>query len=92
MAEFFGKQLIGNCTNGDIASCRIALNNQADINYLDKEMKGAAWHAINGGHTELVRFLMQKGVDTSVQDINGNSLMHLACEKKNKYIVLFLLQ
>jgi hypothetical protein len=91
MAEYFGKQLLLHATNGDIDSCRNALNNNADINYLDKEMKGAGWHAINGAHTELMRFLMSKNMDMSVQDVNGETLMHLACTKKNKYIVLYML-
>ena len=73
MAEYFGKQLIENANRGDIDGCRSALNNNADVNYLDKDMRGAAYHSVNGGHRELMRFLMTKNIDTNVQDINGNS-------------------
>lgn len=91
MTDYFGKQLISNAERGDIEGCRSALNNNADVNFVDKEVKGAAYYSIFNGHRELLRFLISKNVDTNIQDVQGNSLMHVACEKRDKYMVLYML-
>ena len=90
-ANFYGEQLLTNAKNGDLAGVKSSLQNNADINHLDKDMRGALYYSIQFKCIDISKFLVEKGADLTVQDCAGDTIMHIAASNDDKGMVLWML-
>lgn len=90
-SDHFGRQQLEGAKRGDLADCKSAMGNNADINFTDKDMRGALYYAIQEKSIPCVEFLISKGADVAIQDNKGDTIMHVACESNYKNMVQFLL-
>jgi ankyrin repeat protein len=72
---------------GDLGDIKSAMGNNADVNFCDKDMRGALYYAIQEKSIPIVEFLLSKGADGAIQDCNGDTLMHIASDTGNKNMV-----
>lgn len=90
--DYYGKKLQDAIDAGDFGGVKAALQSNADVNFVDKEMKGGLYYAIKGKFRSITKLLMEKGADLSIQDCDGNTIMHIACDiSKDKQMVLYML-
>ncbi|KAH0540617.1 26S proteasome non-ATPase regulatory subunit 10-like isoform X1 [Cotesia glomerata] len=62
--------------------CIKLVENSADINIADKRGATPLHRAASKGNVEVLKFLLsQEGLNIDVQDIYGNTALHLACEE-----------
>ncbi|XP_048247501.1 inversin-A-like [Haliotis rufescens] len=80
------------CCGGDVEMVKFILSQKmADINSRGvSNMTPVMWAAYRG-HSEVVEFLMCEGADVSLVDVNGNNILHWACEGGDAQIVKFVL-
>ncbi|XP_046348408.2 ankyrin-1-like [Haliotis rufescens] len=80
--------------NEDIVE-RVLMGTSIDINSRGRYGKTAAMIASEGGHIDVLDFLLQKGCDSSVVDDDDNNILHVACaggdEECNVQMVQYIL-
>lgn len=85
---------------GKLKMVEILLENGADIDEIGiehptderyREDMGSALHrAVNGGHRDVVRFLIEKGADVGLKDLLGRTPMDLALARNKEELVEML--
>ncbi|CAF0959555.1 unnamed protein product, partial [Brachionus calyciflorus] len=65
--------------------------NHLELNSRNKKMQTALHIAVNKGHIDVVKVLLNLGAHTSLQDIDGDTPLHDAITKKNYDIIKLLL-
>lgn len=83
---FLSKFLLINIL-GELEDLKSAMGNNADVNFTDKDMRGALYYAIQEKSIPCVEYLLSKGADAAIQDCNGDGLMHVAADSGNKNMV-----
>ncbi|XP_046567524.1 death-associated protein kinase 1-like [Haliotis rubra] len=80
--------------NKDIVE-KVLMETSIDINSRGRYGKTAAMVAAEGGHIDVLDFLVQEGCDSTVVDDDGHSILHVACaggdEECNVQMVQYLL-
>jgi len=87
---------------GSVDDCRKLLSQGAKLNYVDSDginiylgifkLVGntAAHHAVMGGHIDVLRYFINESIDLDVANNEGNTALHLACEKESRELILAL--
>jgi ankyrin repeat protein len=85
--RFFTSEFLLFTILGDLGDIKSAMGNNADVNFCDKDMRGALYYAIQEKSIPIVEFLLSKGADAAIQDCNGDTLMHIAADTGYKNMV-----
>jgi ankyrin repeat protein len=85
--RFFTSEFLLFTLLGDLGDIKSAMGNNADVNFCDKDMRGALYYAIQEKSIPIVEFLLSKGADAAIQDCNGDTLMHIASDTGYKNMV-----
>ncbi len=103
--EYGRSPLMDAAKNGDLKMVRLLVANQADLNAISKPPKGTVgklgradyWpartafiDAIEGGHTQVVTFLLKSGADVRIGTTSTRTLLNLARSRVHKDIVKIL--
>ena len=85
----------GACRNGDLEEVKnILKNNRININYHKKDDRN--WTPLrvscNYGRLEVVKFLVEKGADIEIKDLDGNTPLILASSNNRSQIFKFLVE
>ncbi len=79
------------CINGDREELeRLVFDREDNVNIQDNNGYTPLHWACNGGHTEIVRFLVIAGADDSVTDDNGDTAEQLAVKTGRKVLLKYL--
>ncbi|KAJ3641463.1 hypothetical protein Zmor_027970 [Zophobas morio] len=84
--EYFSKRLKEKYKNDAIYPItKMLLESGASINTLDKENKNVLHHVIDSqeDNGDVVKLLIEKGIDVNAQDRNGTTALQLACRNGN---------
>jgi ankyrin repeat protein len=91
-------EMISHCKKGSVDSVRSYLLKNVDINSQDKEGKGLLHHAVINNKRKMLGFLLKQDPDAeeveieiNLQDNDGNSALHLACDLELKELIICLL-
>jgi ankyrin repeat protein/uncharacterized protein YegL len=82
------------CRRGQFAMFSQIINYYTDLSELNKQNNNGntcLWIACDGGHVDIVTYLLEYGADPNVQNIKGDSALIPACQKGNETIVRLLL-
>ncbi|XP_046563927.1 uncharacterized protein LOC124272766 [Haliotis rubra] len=80
------------CVGGNVDICKYLLSNDIlGIESRGQYNRTPVMKAASNGHRELFDFLVSKGCDLSVVDVNRDSILHLACLGGNVDICKYLL-
>ncbi|KAJ2953625.1 hypothetical protein O0L34_g1229 [Tuta absoluta] len=76
---------------GNVDTCKILLNNGADINAQTSGKATPLHKAAAAGKINTVKFLIQSGADINLQDVDGETLLHKAAGNRNHEVINFIL-
>lgn len=82
-------------SRGDIEQVKLGLASEKnfDINKpLGPDQKTVLHNAALGGHTDIVKFLLEQGARADVPLADGTTALHMACEQGHLAIVVYLVQ
>ncbi len=65
---------------------------QVDVEASDRFGIEVIFHAVSGGHIEVVRYLLEKGADPLVTSPDGSSLLHLAAGSGDLELAALLIE
>ena len=75
-------QLLQAATTGNLAEVKRCIENNVPINQKYEPNGYTALHlSVDGGHRQVVQFLVDSGADISVKDAFGKTALHTAVEK-----------
>jgi ankyrin repeat protein len=84
-------QLMTECKNGSVEGVKSTLAKSKDINVTDKEGKGLVHHAVINNRDKMLQYLISEGAELDMQDTQGNTAMHFACELELREVIILLL-
>ncbi|KAG9306080.1 hypothetical protein G9A89_015984 [Geosiphon pyriformis] len=77
--------------NEDI--CRLLLENRAEVNVVTPELFSTPLHrAAAENHSRVVKLLLKYGADPRVQDSDGQTPLHKACENVFQEVAIMLIE
>lgn len=54
-------------------------------------MRGGLYYSVLGGFGDVAKYLVEKNADLTIQDINGDNCLHIACQARSKELVLWMM-
>ena len=69
---------------GNLEIVRLLYESGANINAIEKTDMDALMFASQSGHFEMVKYLLKNGADIHIRDINGNTALDLAKNRRVK--------
>ncbi|XP_073772335.1 serine/threonine-protein phosphatase 6 regulatory ankyrin repeat subunit C isoform X7 [Danio rerio] len=78
--------------SGSVSALALALSCASDVDSVDDAGRSALMFAAENGHTSAVEILLHEArADLSLQDVNMNSALHLACRRGHEMCALLML-
>lgn len=84
-------QMMSECKAGSVEGVKSSLLKNKDINVTDKEGKCMVHHAVINNRGKMLAFLISEAAELDLQDTQGKTALHYACELELKDLIICLL-
>ncbi|XP_071149224.1 26S proteasome non-ATPase regulatory subunit 10-like [Mytilus edulis] len=88
----FGQDILNAASRGDTEEIKRCLEGGSNFNYQDHLSGDTALHiAVNHGYTEIVKLLIDGGINLNIKKLDGETALHYAVLQRNLEITVLLI-